>query len=178
MIETNSNEILNDIYLQLDIDEILLANYRLERCEQAPIADLEVVDIDFEGKPFVLVKSAATAWRKMSKSAQFDHIKLEPFSGFRSYVHQQRLIARGLERGRTMEEILRSVALPGYSEHHTGRAVDICTEGKYELTEAFEQTKAFAWLIANANRFDFRLSYPISNSKGIIYEPWHWFFEG
>jgi LAS superfamily LD-carboxypeptidase LdcB len=42
------------------------------------------------------------------------------------------------------------------------------------LNEAFEKTQAFEWLIENATRFNFRLSYPRKNNMGIVYEPWHW----
>ncbi|MGQ4004565.1 D-alanyl-D-alanine carboxypeptidase family protein [Francisellaceae bacterium CB52] len=42
---------------------------------------------------------------------------------------------------------MKKVALPGYSEHHTGLAIDFTTPEEDGLvTEAFEQTKAFRWL--------------------------------
>ncbi len=70
------------------------------------------------------------------------------------------------------------IAIPGFSEHHSGRAIDIHTKGKNILDEEFESTEEFIWLSKNAAQFEFRLSYPRSNSFGIIYEPWHWFYTG
>ncbi len=159
---------------ELGIPEHLLTECRLPPCAQPPLADLEVVAIDFEGKPVLLRRTAARAWREMRAAAAAAGVDLEAYSGFRSYVHQQRMIHRRLEQGRALEEILTAVAIPGFSEHHTGRAIDICTDGVYALEEDFERTSAFGWLSANAEKFGFRLSYPRGNPLGIIYEPWHW----
>ena len=63
---------------------------------------------------------------------------------------------------------------PGYSEHHTGRALDITTSDCEPLTEAFELTEAFTWLVTHASKYQFSLTYPRDNPYGIIYEPWHW----
>ena len=65
-------------------------------------------------------------------------------------------------------------AAPGYSEHHTGCAVDIATPGSRPLTEEFEDSQAFRWLTDNAGKFGFSMSYPRNNPAGFIYEPWHW----
>lgn len=73
-----------------------------------------------------------------------------------------------------MEDILRVNAAPGFSEHHTGRAIDIGTVDSPVLEEEFENTSAYRWLQANAQRFGFQLSYPRGNAAGIIFEPWHW----
>ena len=69
-------------------------------------------------------------------------------------------------------------AAPGYSEHHTGRAIDITTPGTQPLEPAFETTPAFEWLTGSAHEFGFRMSYPRNNRHGIAYEPWHWAWTG
>lgn len=168
--------LLEKIYQELQITEKHISNYRIPRCEQPLLSELEVVDIDFEGKPFILEKATAGSWKKMREAAQADKILLEPFSGFRSYVYQKQLITRKLDKGRPLDVILTETAIPGFSEHHTGRAIDICTNQKYVLDESFEKTEAFSWLMTNASRFNFRLSYPRGNTLGIIYEPWHWYY--
>jgi D-alanyl-D-alanine carboxypeptidase len=114
----------------------------------------------------------------MRDVAREDHIQIKPFSGFRSYLHQKSLIERHLKNGRSIESVLTHVAIPGFSEHHSGLAVDIHTDGKNILEEEFELTKEFLWLKKNASRFEFRLSYPRDNNQGIIYEPWHWYYAG
>lgn len=169
---------LEEIWAELGIGDAELARNKLSRCEQPALNDLEVVEIDFEGKPFILTNKAARAWREIREVARSAHVQLEPFSGFRSYLYQKELINKKLAKGQSLQMILRQVAIPGFSEHHTGCAIDVCTEGRYELEERFENTAAFMWLTENAGRFNFRLSYPRDNNSGIIYEPWHWFFVG
>lgn len=172
------NPIINKIHEELGIQEKHLTDCRLSICEQAPLDQLVVVDIHFDGRPFILEKNAGAMWAKMRRSASVSGISLEPYSGFRSYLHQKKLIAKKLADGKPLEVILTETAIPGFSEHHSGRAVDICTADKYQLEEEFEKTTAFEWLTRHANEFKFRLSYPRDNSLGIIYEPWHWYFTG
>ena len=72
-------------------------------------------------------------------------------------------------------------AKPGQSEHQTGLGVDFITSGMNgELTEAFEDTEAFAWLAENAYKFGFILRYPKDKEDitGYTYEPWHYRFVG
>ena len=77
-----------------------------------------------------------------------------------------------------MEAILKVSAAPGYSEHHSGCAIDVTTPGYKALEEPFETSPAFKWLSDNAEKFDFSLSYPQNNPHGVAYEPWHWAWKG
>ena len=95
-------------------------------------------------------------------------------SGFRSIDYQARLIRKKLNAGQSVSEILSVNAAPGFSEHHTGRAVDIASPGSRPLTEEFEDSDAFRWLERNAAGYGFSMSYPRDNPGGFIYEPWHW----
>jgi len=63
-------------------------------------------------------------------------------------------------------------------EHHSGRAVDVTTEGARAFELEFERTPAFEWLRENAGRFGFRLSFPEGNPCGYAYEPWHFRWVG
>jgi D-alanyl-D-alanine carboxypeptidase len=74
----------------------------------------------------------------------------------------------------------RWVARPGFSEHHTGLALDIGDEEHpaCDVELPFEETRAFKWLNENAGHLGFELSFPRGNSKGINYEPWHWRYAG
>ena len=112
----------------------------------------------------------------MQRAAAGTQIQLIPISGFRSIARQRQIILDKLAAGRAIADILRLIAAPGYSEHHTGRALDIGTPGFVTLEEDFATTPAFRWLQAHAQSFGFRLSYPRDNSFGIGYEPWHWCF--
>jgi D-alanyl-D-alanine carboxypeptidase len=127
-----------------------------------------------DGRRLQLAPPAAAAWRKMRAAAVEDQIELIPISAFRSVRRQTRIIREKLAAGRDIADILRSVAAPGCSEHHTGRALDIGSPDYLELDEHFARTAAFRWLKRHAGEFGFYLSYPAGNSHGIVYEPWHW----
>lgn len=135
---------------------------------------LEFVGFAPDGRPMFLASKAASAWRAMQATAHADAVVLEAVSTFRSIAHQHALIARKLARGGGIAQVFAVNAVPGYSEHHSGRAIDLGTPGCAALDEAFEHTAAFAWLQQHASTFGFRLSYPRDNRHGVIYEPWHW----
>ncbi|MDB6165085.1 MAG: vanYB, partial [Lacunisphaera sp.] len=121
-----------------------------------------------------LTPAAARAWRRMRAAAAVDGIVLVPLSGFRSVVRQTGIIRKKLAAGRSLGSILRFIAAPGCSEHHTGRALDLGSPEDQEMEYSFARTGAFRWLQRHAARFGFRLSYPRGNPHGIGYEPWHW----
>ncbi|MBM5809553.1 MAG: D-alanyl-D-alanine carboxypeptidase family protein [Cyanobacteria bacterium M_surface_9_m1_291] len=128
-----------------------------------------------------LQREAASALVAMQQAARADGIELVVLSAYRSVATQNRLFFEvKSERNQTARERARVSAPPGYSEHSTGYAVDLgdgAAPGT-NLAAAFEQTAAFAWLQANAARYQFTLSFPEGNAQGVNYEPWHWRFEG
>ncbi|HEY4512726.1 MAG TPA: M15 family metallopeptidase [Candidatus Paceibacterota bacterium] len=65
----------------------------------------------------------------------------------------------------------------GYSEHQLGTTVDFTTPTVGGALNGFENTKEYLWLVNNAYKFGFTLSYP-ANNKYYIFEPWHWRFVG
>ena len=129
-------------------------------------------------RPLWLIRDAARAWQQMKTAARTDNIFLEAISGYRGHDYQLGIFERKLARGQTVEEILQVNAAPGYSEHHSGRAMDISSRGDVAAEESFENSEAFAWLVKHAGAFGFRLSYPRDNPHGIVYEPWHWYYVG
>jgi zinc D-Ala-D-Ala carboxypeptidase len=143
-----------------------------EECE-----DLVSIGLDMFGREQRLERRAASQWRAMLAIAKKDGVVMEVVSGFRSFDYQQKLVERKLAAGLTVEQIICVSALPGFSEHHTGRAIDIGTPGCPPVTEEFEQTLAFDWLIRRGQDFGFQMTYPRSNEFGVIYEPWHWVFD-
>jgi len=137
-------------------------------------ARLELAGFDRYHRPLWLVADAAAAWALMRTAARVDGIALDAISGYRSHDWQMGVFRRKLELGLTVREILAVNAAPGFSEHHSGAALDIGTPGWPPVEESFEHTPAFIWLCAHAGRFGFSLSYPRGNPHGIVYEPWHW----
>jgi D-alanyl-D-alanine carboxypeptidase len=136
--------------------------------------DLTLLTINPQGREVRLVPSAARKWEAMSAAAAADQSVLLPLSGFRSVTRQAEIIREKLSDGKSLVEILRLVAAPGYSEHHTGCALDLGAPDEPPLEEGFAQTAAFAWLKRRAGEFGFHLSYPRNNPYGITFEPWHW----
>jgi D-alanyl-D-alanine carboxypeptidase len=65
----------------------------------------------------------------------------------------------------------------GYSEHQLGTTVDLTTPEIGTTAVSFEKTLAYTWLLGNAHKYGFVLSYPKGNSY-YQYEPWHWRFVG
>ena len=137
-------------------------------------ADLVDVGPNLVGRMQRLTPKAAAAWQEMQAAARDGGVTLFIVSGFRSIEYQASLIRKKINAGQGVGEILAVNAAPGFSEHHTGRAIDIATPGSRPLTEEFETSAAFEWLQHNAATFGFSMSYPRDNPQGFIYEPWHW----
>ena len=157
---------------ELGIPQALCAGRALPVQEEA--RELELVEVGENGREYLLVPSAAVAWRALRAAAEADGVALKIISAFRSVERQAEIVREKLARGLTLDAIFSASAPPGYSEHHTGRAVDLGTPGAQPLEEDFEDTPAFRWLSANAGRFGFVLSFPRDNPHGYVYEPWHW----
>ena len=117
---------------------------------------------------------------KMREEAKKHGIYLVFLSIYRS-INLQNDIFYSLKSIRNQEaaERARVSAPPGYSEHSTGFAIDIgdATQRETDFETDFENTDAFRWLINNAAKFHFKLSFD-KNNKYIDYEPWHWRYEG
>jgi D-alanyl-D-alanine carboxypeptidase len=133
---------------------------------------------DLYGREARLLAPAARAWQAMAPAAAAAGIELQLVSAYRSVAYQEGIVRRKLEQGQLLDDILRVSAAPGFSEHHSGRAVDLATPGYPVLEEAFEESAAFAWLSRHAARFGFSMSYPRDNPHGVAYEPWHWAWWG
>jgi len=129
---------------------------------------------DVFGREQYMLAAAADPWRAMQAAADADGVEIQLVSAFRSVDYQQQIIERKLAKGEKIQDILTVNAAPGFSEHHTGCAIDLASTECEHLSEAFERTAAFAWLQAHAADYGFYLSYPRDNPNAIIYEPWHW----
>ncbi|MGD1700993.1 M15 family metallopeptidase [Dapis sp. BLCC M229] len=128
-----------------------------------------------------LRSNAAEKFNAMADAAWSANINLVPLSGFRTLADQEYLFFEvKAERGQATSQRAEVSAPPGYSEHHTGYAIDIgdARSPGSHLKVSFENTRAFQWLQENAGYYGFELSFPRDNSQGISYEPWHWRFVG
>jgi D-alanyl-D-alanine carboxypeptidase len=128
-----------------------------------------------------LRKAAAKAFIQMQSDARRSGVILMPISAFRSKATQEKLFFEvKKQRNQPTRKRAEVSAPPGYSEHHTGYAIDIgdSSAPATNLSTSFANTAAFRWLQNNAAQYSFELSFPENNPQGINYEPWHWRFVG
>ena len=141
---------------------------------QTEAGKLQSIGTDIYERGQEMLPEAADAWLAMHTKATKQGIELQPVSAFRSVRYQVEILQRKLDKGLNINNILKVSAAPGYSEHHSGRALDITTPGYAVLEEEFEQSQAFDWLSEHAKEFGFNMSFPHDNPHGVAYEPWHW----
>ncbi len=135
----------------------------------------QLISFQEDGENFQATPETYIAWKKMKDAATQDGIILVLVSAFRSIDRQQELVDAKRKEGVPDSEIFKILARPGFSEHHTGRALDLHTPNSALLEESFETTLAFEWMQENGHFYGFQLSYPRNNPYGITYEPWHWY---
>ncbi len=128
-------------------------------------------------------REAGMALFQLIHAARNRGLWIIPISGFRTVDYQADLFNRQVQKQGSEIAAARISAPPGFSEHHTGLAIDLgdgfaASEGVPDITEAFGRTRAYAWLQKNAQTYGFELSYPPNNAQGVMYEPWHWRYVG
>jgi len=112
----------------------------------------------------------------MINAASSTGIQLYAFSAYRSFAEQKALkseyqVTYGAGTANSFS------ADQGYSEHQLGTALDMITPGLGGVLDGFDGTKAYTWMLANAYKYGFELSYPKDNNY-YVFEPWHWRFVG
>jgi LAS superfamily LD-carboxypeptidase LdcB len=127
-----------------------------------------------QGKAVSIESDVWPHLKKMIDDAKSENVALFVSSGYRSFAEQKNLKSdyRVTYGAGTANQFS---ADQGYSEHQLGTAVDFVTSNGN--LDAFEGTTAQLWLMANAYRYGFILSYP-KNNQYYQYEPWHWRFVG
>jgi zinc D-Ala-D-Ala carboxypeptidase len=163
------------------IDPELLKKYSKVYFMNENYVPAHLVDIPDEylystAKPEQFLAEAWPHLQNMLNVAGADGVKLYIKSAYRSFGEQQLLkssysVVYGAGTANSFS------ADQGYSEHQLGTTVDIITVGIEGVLEDFDKTEAYQWLLANAYRFGFELSYP-DNNEYYVYEPWHWRFVG
>ncbi len=112
----------------------------------------------------------------LKAAAAEKQIQLYVFSGYRPFDEQKALnnqytVTYGAGTANQFS------ADQGYSEHQLGTTVDLITTGMGGALSGFDRTPGYQWLLENAHRFGFILSYPKGNQH-YVFEPWHWRFVG
>jgi len=107
--------------------------------------------------------------------AKRDDIDLRVISAYRSFDQQAQLKGQYLQS--YGEGANAFSADQGYSEHQLGTTLDFSTPALSGQLAGFGDSEAYQWLLANAYKHGFILSYPADNAF-FVYEPWHWRFVG
>lgn len=114
-------------------------------------------------------------FNSMLKAALADEVELWVTSAYRSFQYQTELKgAYTITYGSGANTFS---ADQGFSEHQLGTAVDFTTRGLGGGLSGFQNTEAYKWLLDNAHKYGFTLSYPEGNAY-YVFEPWHWRFVG
>lgn len=123
-----------------------------------------------------LIPEAWTHLQNLIDDANRDGIQLYVFSSYRSFSEQQAL--KGQYRVTYGAGTANSFSADqGYSEHQLGTTVDVIAPGQGGVLDGFDSTTAYQWLLKNAYRYGYIISYPKDN-KFYTFEPWHWRFVG
>jgi len=160
-------------------DPMVLARVDKMKSLARTFAPSDLVILDGRGlstskKGLKLRKPAFEALKTMSTAAAAEGLSLTVSSAYRDYAYQESVFARNVaEMGE--KEASRVSARPGSSQHQLGTAVDFGS-----ITDAFADTKASKWLVANAGRYGFSLSYPrgMESVTGYVWESWHYRYIG
>ena len=141
--------------------------------------NVELVDvINGQNETYKVEKKAAEAYEKLRKELADEGIIIELDSTTRSVAEQQKLWDEWTkEYGE--DYVKKYVAVPGYSEHHTGLAIDIMLmkDGKEisDNDEMIAEREIFAKIHPKLAKYGFILRYleGRKDSTGYDYEPWH-----
>lgn len=95
-------------------------------------------------------------------------------SGYRGYVKQLEVFGRHVVAQGGVSNRQKNVTLPGFSQHHTGKAFDILS---VEPTWWNSNPDVKKWVAENVGNYGFKVSYP---NPGVLRneEPWHLFYIG
>ena len=145
---------------------------------------------DWEGK--VTLVDAKNAWNddikieketyekylELKKDLENEGVYVELDSVYRSVKDQQTLWDNWTEE-KGIDYVRKYVSVPGYSEHHTGLAVDICIKKDGELVykndDMISEREIFSKIHAKLAKYGFILRYLEGKDEitGYSYEPWH-----
>ena len=124
----------------------------------------------FDGQ--LLRKETGEAYKRMREDGLKQGLNIRVVSGYRSVEYQEGLYNRYLSSD-SKENVDRYSARPGYSEHHTGMAMDLF--GSQDGLRNFENTPEYPWVRDNCYKYGFIIRYLVETEDitGYESEPWH-----
>ncbi len=178
-VNTNVDREFYSDTLKADISkkELMLVNkyYYLDNNYVA----LDLVDIDYNLGVGKLNQVAYDNFKKMYSDALSEGISLYINSPYRSFTSQYQLYN---EYSSSIGEVYaeKYSARAGFSEHQTGYVIDVVSADESESMDAFENTKAYQWMVKNAYKYGFIQHYQLGKEKytGYAAESWHYRYVG
>lgn len=154
-------------YVDKNDDSPLLVNKFNRVSENYKPASLVKIEGDYEGTP-----ATKQAYMDMTEDMASENMKIYVVSAYRSYDYQNNLYNYYLKKD-SIEVVDTYSSRPGFSEHHTGRALDVSQV--YNNLDAFEGSKEAKWVYDNCYKYGFIVRYTEENKDvtGYIFEPWH-----
>ena len=160
------------------IDYLILVN-PFHKIPEDYFSGLELVEVrGYDGEVFLVEKEAARQFCKLQKAAAEIGIEILLSSAYRS-VEKQRAIKEEFTKEYGEDYAERFVAAPGYSEHHTGLALDfvakIGDKWLIENREIIERAGELQPIYDILPKYGFILRYLKGKEKTTGYpaEPWH-----
>ena len=169
--ETNVSEGSGIDYMVLVNKENKLPDGWEEALDTVKIKDSQGWDVEVE-------KTAYEAYLKLKEDLEKDDVHVDLDSAYRSVKEQKRIVKEFTEKyGK--DYVKEYVAVPGYSEHHTGLALDLYLniDGKdvYENEDMVKYPEVWAKIHKKLADYGFILRYMEDKEDitGYSYEPWH-----
>ncbi len=139
---------------------------------------------------YLIDKRVEADYKAFANAASEAGFPLAMVSAYRSVSSQQEVFTQHVQevmaqKGVTEEEATTETKLtmtePGYSEHHTGLAVDVVDQDWYNnytstvLDASYGDQPGAKWIAENAPKYGFIVRYPNGREDitKITYEPWH-----
>ena len=135
------------------------------------------------GREFQIEEQTYGHFEQLRNALLLQGIQIELDSVYRSVARQEEIVAEFTEKYGE-DYVKKYVAVPGFSEHHTGLAVDIClvVDGKIidDNDEMIARKDIFDKIHPQLADYGFILRYLPGKEDitGYSYEPWHFRYVG
>lgn len=163
-----------DVNVIKEFSSTVLAN-KYNKLDSSFVPDnVTLLDKCSEGEAY-LSKEAKEAYDKLCAASIDAGLSLSVNSAYRSYDDQQAIYDTYYSLyGQSYVD--KYVAIPGYSEHQTGLALDV----KSLNTNLFINSKEYNWMLENSYKYGFILRYPSDKEEitGYNFEAWHFRYVG
>ena len=163
------------------MDYLILVNKDNKIPDNYEVSLVETINV--YGDICLVEKEAFKSYKELEKELADEGIIIKIIDAYRSIESQQEVLDMFMDTyGKDYCD--KYVAKPGYSEHHTGLAIDIViikdNKPIIDNYELFKEEEIFKIIHSKLSKYGFILRYP-KDKEGITgygYEPWHFRFVG